>query len=393
MDILTFSTLFPNPEAPHHGVFVERRLQHLVQNSEINSTVFAPVPWFPMKHNAFGSYSAFARVPQHESRSGVDVFHPRYLLVPKIGMSVAPYLMALAMYPKMKRQLNKVRDFEVIDAHYFYPDGVAAVLLGKWLGRPVVITARGTDVNLIPNFNTPRKWILWAARQCSRIITVSDALRHRLVELGVDSEKVVTLRNGVDLDLFRPLPDRASIRRDLRVSGFTLLSVGHLIERKGHHLAIEALRTLPDVYLVIAGSGPMLGELQALARTCGVEDRVTYAGALRPEDLRLHYNAADALVLASSREGMANVLLESIACGLPAVATPYWGNPEVVSNSDAGQLTHDRSPEAIADAVRMLRDSSPSRADTRRHAEQFSWDATTQGQKELFTHICAGVAP
>ena len=383
MNILTFSTLFPNPEVPHHGVFVERRLQHLLRNSKIRSTVFAPVPWFPSQREAFGSYASYARVPQRENRFGVDVYHPRYLLLPRIGMSLAPYLMALSVYRKLRHQLKTVQNFDVIDAHYFYPDGVAAVLLGQWLDRPVMITARGTDVNLIPRFRVPRMWILWAAAKCAGIITVSDALKLRLLDLGVDPSKVTTLRNGVDLELFCPLKGRTTIRSDLGIDGFTLLSVGHLIERKGHHLIIEALCSLPDVSLVIVGSGHMLDELQSLARLAGVDARVRFAGALGQEELLLYYNAADALVLASSREGMANVLLESIACGTPAVATPLWGNPEVISTDAAGQLTRERSAESIADGVLALRNAYPSRADTRRHAEQFDWQATTDGQIRL----------
>lgn len=392
MKILTFSTLFPNSEVPHHGVFVERRLQHLLANSAITSTVFAPVPWFPFEREAFGAYSRYARVPRHETRSGISVYHPRYLLLPKIGMSIAPYLMALSVFGKIKRHLNTEGQFDVIDAHYFYPDGVAAVLLGEWLNKPVVITARGTDVNLIPKYRIPRRWILWAAAKSAAMITVSESLRRRLIEIGADPEKVMTMRNGVDLGVFCPLPNRSGIREDLKLEGFTLLSVGHLIERKGHHLVIEALCEVADVHLVIVGSGPMESELRTLAQKFGVADRVRFVGAVGQDQLRLYYNAADALVLASSREGMANVLLESIACGTPAVATPLWGNPEVVSDNAAGQLTRNRSPGSIAEGIRALRGEYPNRADTRRHAEQFDWQATTDGQIELFGRICRAAA-
>ena len=388
MNILTFTTLFPNAVVPHHGIFVERRLLHLLRHSSVKSTVFAPVPWFPFRNRLFGEYASYAAVPARENRSGMDVYHPRYPLIPKVGMSVAPMLLALSIFTKLKRHRSDVQDFDIIDAHYFYPDGVAAVLLGKWLKKPVVITARGTDINLIPKYALPRMWILWAASRCAKIITVSDALRNRILELGVDADKVRTLRNGVDLGFFRPESDRSVLRKELQIRGFTLLSVGHLIESKGHHLVIRSLHDLANVSLVIIGSGRMRGELESLASETGVADRVRFAGAVSPDELRRYYNAADALVLASSREGMPNALLESIACWTPVVATPYGGSPEVITNHHAGQLTENRSPDAIAEGVDALRKSYPDRADTRRHAEKFSWQATTEGQIELFSRIC-----
>ncbi len=386
---LTFTSLYPSVTVPHHGIFVEQRLRHLLASGEVETTVVAPVPWFPIKHRSMGEYAQFASIPAREERHDTDIRHPRFLRIPKVGMSVAPLLMAIALRRELERR-NDELPFDLIDAHYFYPDGVAAALLGKWLGKPVVITARGTDINLIPNFKLPRRWILWAAERSAGMIAVSDALRDRMVEIGVNADKVTTLRNGVDLGLFCPMPDRSQLRSDLDLNGFTLLSVGHLIERKGHHLVIEALRLLPEVDLLVVGSGHMLNELQELSRAMGVEDRVRFVGAISQDELRAYYNAADALVLASSREGMANVLLESIACGTPAVATPYWGNPEVISNGAAGQLTRDRSSDAIAEGVQALREAYPSRGDTRRHAEQFGWQATTDGQLEIFSRICGG---
>ena len=386
---LTFTSLYPSEIIPHHGIFVEQRLRKLLGTGEVETTVVAPVPWFPIRHRSMGEYALFASIPRQENRHGIAVSHPRFPRIPKIGMTVAPLLMALALRGELKRR-NREVPFDLIDAHYFYPDGVAAVLLGKWLGKPVVITARGTDINLIPEYAMPRKWILWAARQAAAMITVSDALRDRLIELGAESAKVRTLRNGVDLELFRPLPERTRSRGKLGIDGPMLLSVGHLIERKGHHLVIEALVQLPDMSLVIAGRGEMHSELERLAQRYGVAERVRFVGAVSQDDLVEYYNAADALVLASSREGMANVILESIACGTPVVGTPIWGTPEVISERRAGVLAKDRTPQSIVAAVESLMADRPSRADVREFAMRFSWDKTTQGQLEVFHRALGG---
>jgi teichuronic acid biosynthesis glycosyltransferase TuaC len=383
--LLTFSTLYPNALRPSHGIFVETQLRQQLASGRVQARVVAPVPWFPSRNPRFGEYAVHAGVPREELRHGIPVLHPRYLALPKVGMTLAPFLLAQSLKPIVGRLLADYR-FDLIDAHYFYPDGVAAVLLGKHFGKPVVITALGSDVNLIARYLLPRQMMLWAARHAAGLIAVARALKDRLVSLGVSADRVEVLRNGVDLQLFRPI-DRDLWRKRLGFSRITLLSVGNLVPLKGHDLAIRALRLLPEMQLVIVGGGPERGALTALAQDLGVGDRVTFAGTMAQEDLRQYYGAADALVLASSREGWANVLLESMACGTPAVASNVGGTPEVVGSPEAGVLMEGRSAEALARAVRHLRAHYPDRGATRRYAETFSWEATTNGQLAMFGRI------
>ena len=388
MKLLTFSTLFPNVVTPSHGIFVETRLRYLLGSGQVSARVMAPVPWFPSSNPRFGSYAKFAAVPSHEVRHGIDVSHPRYALLPKIGMNVAPALMMRGVKNAVARLIDEGDDFDLIDAHYFYPDGVAAVMLGKYFNKPVVITSRGTDINLIPQFAVARRQILWAARECSAIITVCQALKDEMVSLGVDAARITPLRNGVDLQRFTPR-DRAAARQGLGMQGFTMLSVGVLDQRKGHDLTIRALTLLPGVSLWIAGTGPERERLQALAVELGVADRLRLLGPIAQTELTTYYNAADVMVLASSREGWANVLLESMACGTPVVASNVWGTPEVVAAPEAGVLMPERTPAGVAEALRRLRAAYPSSEATRRYAERFSWDDTTQGQLALFRKVAA----
>lgn len=380
MKILTFSTLFPNAEKPGHGIFVETRLRHLVASGRVQARVVAPVPWFPSSHPRFGQYARQARVPREETRHGLRVAHPRYPVLPKIGMNVAPLLLAQAVKPTIARLIDEGDDFDLIDAHYFYPDGVAAALLAQWFNKPLVITARGSDITLLPQYALPRRMIKWAARRADAVITVCSALRDEVVALGVDAKRVTSLRNGVDLDLFQPTPRTPN-------QEFSLLTVGHLVAVKAQELIIGALPLLPGVRLVVAGDGPNRAMLENLARELKVADRTTFLGAVPQAELRAHYGAADALVLASSREGWANVLLESMACGTPVVASRVYGTPEVVAAPEAGILMAERSPHGVADAVNALRAAYPDRAATRRYAEGFSWDDTTAGQIRVFNDV------
>ena len=387
LQILTFSTLYPNSTHPNHGVFVENRLRHLISAGAVNARVVAPVPWFPSSAPIFGRYGQYANIVPREIRFGVAIEHPKYFILPKFGMTLVPAWLASASFPIL-RQLQRQSDFALIDAHYFFPDGVAAIRLGRRLNKPVVITARGTDVNLIPQFPGPRRMIIEAANAAAGIITVSQALKDALVDLGVAPERITVLRNGVDLVLFHPAA-RDQARAQMGLTGRVLLSVGHLIERKGHNFVIAALPHLPECSLMIAGEGPERSALERLAAELKVSERVRFLGSVPHAELHRVYAAADALVLASSREGWPNVLLESMACGTPVVASNIWGNPEVVSRPEAGVLMNERSAEGVAEGVTRLLTALPDRQATRRYAEQFSWDATSEGQLRLFRDILA----
>lgn len=392
MKILTFTTLFPNAAKPHHGIFTETTLRHQLATREIQAKVVAPVPWFPFTHRIFSQYGTMARAPEVETRIGVEVFHPRYAVVPKMGMRITPFSLAYAAKARIGRLLDEGYDFDVIDAHYFYPDGVAAIMLGRYFSKPVVISALGTDINLIPRYPVSRRMIRWAGAHSAGMIAVCEALRTEMIGLGMDGERITTLRNGVDLELFQPI-DRNAMRKTLDLDGFVLLSVGHLDPRKGHELVISALPALPDVRLLIVGSGPDLKKLQKLSRIVGVADRVSFLDAMPQAQLRNYYAAADALVLASSREGWANVLLEAMACGTPVVASNVWGTPEVVQTPAAGVLMPSRTAEGVAAGVWQLRAHYPDRAATRAYAERFSWAATTYGQISVFRQAAQQAAP
>lgn len=385
ISILTLSTLFPNALQPSHGIFVETRLRRLVADGKVKARVLAPVPWVPPGLTS-AEMEKLRAIPDVEQRNTLDVDHPRYLVIPKVGMNLTPHSLYRAIRKRLRKMLDAGLKIDLIDAHYFYPDGVAATWLGAEFNLPVVITARGTDINLIPEYPRPRRLILEAADNAAAMITVCQALKDRLIELGAPGSKITTLRNGVDLEKFH-VKDRVALRSQLGVSGLVLASVGLLIERKGHHLIIEALKQVPDATLLLAGSGPDRQKLEELAASLGVKDRVRFLGSVDQKTLCDIYNCADISILASSREGWANVLLESMACGTPVLGSAVWGTPEVIAAPEAGLLLKNRDAESIVAGINQLRGAMPDRAATRRYAEKFDWQSTTDGQVAIFRSI------
>ena len=378
--LLTFTNLYPNAAQPAHGLFVERRLLRLVSGKGIEAVVVAPVPRVP------GASSAYRHIPRVEQRDGLEVHHPRFISIAGLGRFIAPFTMLLTSL-RLVRRLRKDDRFNVIDAHYFYPDGVAAAFLARIVGCRLVITARGTDVNVLPEYLFSRVLIRWAARVADRVITVSDALRHRLIALGVAKDKIVTLRNGVDTSVF-VTRDRGAARARTRLSDrLVLLSVGNLIESKGHHLVIEALRELPLAQLVIAGDGPYRRALQSIADRLSVSDRVRFVGVVDQNELIDYYSAADVLVLATLREGMPNVVLEAVSCGLPVVATDCGGIAEVIDRPELGVLMKERSAAAVVSGIRELLARYPSRIATRAAAEHLGWTCTIEKQSALYRAV------
>lgn len=388
MNILTFTSLYPNAVNPQHGIFVETRLRELVGSGEVFARVIAPIQSFPLPFGPFRRYAQFAAAPARETRHGIDIRHPRFLAVPKLGTSLTPVSMARSAR-RMFRRIVEDDAIDLVDAHYFYPDGVAAAMLAAEIGIPCVITGRGTDLNVFPDHPAARRHILRAVDQAAACITVSEALRNRLVGIGAPAEKVTTLRNGVDLVRFAPA-DGETVRRRLGISGRMIVAVGNLAREKGQMLIVEALRKLPDVSLVLVGDGPDAGRIEKFVNENDLADRVHLVGRVAQADLPAYFSAAAVSVLASAREGWPNVLLESMACGTPVVASNVGGVREIVTAPAAGVVVAERTPRVLAAAIWELLSAPPDRMATRAHAENFSWAETTRGQIDLFKKIIAG---
>jgi glycosyltransferase involved in cell wall biosynthesis len=390
MRVLTFTSLFPNAAQPLLGVFVQQRMAHFAERRGNTVIVVAPVAYFP-PWLPFPRWENMRRIPVHEKIRGLEVYHPRYPMLPKISMPLQGYSMFAASLPLVRR-LHKSAAFDCIDAHYVYPDGFAAMLLGKRLGLPVIVSARGTDMNLFPSFRLIRPMIRWTLENAAGTIGVCEALREAMVAMGALESHSATIGNGIDLDRFSPV-DRHDARRKLGipVDSEVVVSVGALIPRKGYQFLIPALDQIsskhPKLRLYIIGEGESRSQLSAIVRTKNLQDRVFLVGSKPNEELRNWYSAANISCLASSREGWANVLLESLACGTPVVATRVWGAPEVLTSPELGVLV-DQGVQPIAEGIEKALWKSWDREVLVRYAASRTWNLVAKEVEDfLSAHV------
>lgn len=375
--LLTFTNLYPSEARPRHGIFVEQRLRRLVETGRVRANVVVPVPHPP--------WSARSALPAATVRHGIAVRYCGFPAVRGLTTLWHPRLMARAARSAVAA-LRSAGEIDAIDAHFLYPDGVAAALLGADFDLPVLMTARGSDVNVALRERVAGRSIRWAAGRAAAIIAVSGALRDVMVAQGIPAERITVLRNGVDLDLFKP-GEHAALRAELGINGLTLLAVGNLVVEKGVDLVLRAFAELPQARLVVIGSGPEAGPLRALAGTLGVGDRIRWMSPMSQAQLARYYSAVDITVLGSMREGMPNVVLESLACGTPVVATAVGGTPEVLTDDVAGRLVHERTPGAFASACRKVLEVPTDRLAVREFARRYGWQAPIAAQISLLERV------
>jgi glycosyltransferase involved in cell wall biosynthesis len=385
--LLTLTTLFPNRERPRHGIFVANRLRRLCDSGRVAATVVAALPWFP------GAYRESAAVAERETVMGIDVVHPRYLNIPGIGMRIQPDSLARSILDELDRRQLSASRFDLVDAHYFYPDGVAAARVAEVLGLPLTISARGSDINLIGDIPFARKRMQDAARRAQALIAVSSALAQRMIALSMPDDRIHVLRNGVDCAMFAPFP-RPDARRRVGLANDArwIAGVGNLVPEKGFDLLIRAAAMLDDARVLIVGEGPERGSLESLAHSIA-PGRVEFRGSMSQQELRYVYAACDALALPSLREGWPNVLLEAIACGTPVAASAVGGIPEILRAGAPGLLVNERTADAWRIALHDLLTASMDAEGVRRYALAFGWDDIVARQIALYERVVAGGHP
>lgn len=387
MRVLSFTSLFPNAARPVLGIFVYQRLAHLAKRNANLVQVVAPIPYSPSWLTG-SRWGRTAQVPVEEKVGNLSTYHPRYVLLPRVSMPLHGWLM-YAGTRRLVARLHKRMHFDCIDAHYIYPDGYAAILLGKELNLPVFVSARGTDINQFPLFATIRPLIKRTLREATGIIAVSQALKDAMVGLGAPAEKVQVIGNGVDLDRFAML-DRADARKKLGLPAErrALISVAALVTHKGQSGLISAFGQIADQYpeldLYLVGEGPMRPDLEKLIHASGLDGRVLLVGSKPNEELKFWYNAAELSCLVSSREGWPNVLLESMACGTPVLATSVGGVSEIVTSSNFGVVV-EQGLSSIKRGMELALKKQWDRKALAEYAQSRTWDTVAAEVADYFT--------
>ena len=354
MKVLVLTTVFPNRKQPALGTFVRERMFRVAK--ECNLKVVAPVPWFPFAGYLKPNYRPI--VPRMEIQQGIEVYHPRFFSIPGVLKCLDGFFFFLSLLSPLKR-IRKDFDFDVIDAHFSYPEGLGAVLLARFFNRPVTITLRGTIVPLSKYF-LRRIQIIYALRKATKVFSVSNSLKEKAVSLGIESSKILPIPNGVDTEKFFSIPkDEARQELGLPLDKKIIISVGGLVKRKGFH---RVLAVLPEVtekykevlYVIVGGptvEGDLGPELKKQVKELNLDDHVRFTGFLPHSEVRKWLNAADIFCLATSNEGWANVFFEAMACGKPVVTTKVGGNKEVVKSADYGIMVDLDDQKQLKNAI------------------------------------------
>jgi glycosyltransferase involved in cell wall biosynthesis len=392
MKILVFTTLYPNNIFPNFGVFVKERMTSFARLEECQVRVVAPVPYFPPVK--IGSRWKYSQVVAREVLEGIEVFHPRYFMTPKVGMALYGLMMFFSVLPAVLR-LKKAFDFDLIDAHYVYPDGLAAVLLGRFFKKPVVVTARGSDIHLFAKFSIIRRLLCYTLHKADHVVAVSGALQQAITRLGIPAKKISVIPNGVDNKKFYRFSKReARARLALPPNETIILSVGRLLPVKGYDLLIVAFKKVLENFreknlrLIIIGEGESRLDLEKMIGVLGLNEHVILQGAVPHRELYLWYNVADLFCLASEREGWPNVVLEAMACGTPVVATNVWGIPEIIVSEELGLLAR-REEREIAEAINTALNRNWQSEIILQYTQDKTWDKVALAVADVFQSVLA----
>lgn len=353
INVLTICNGLPNPLNVHHWVFVAEQIKALSEHCNI--TAIAPVLLARPGRKFREQREQAAQIPYSGKLNRALYYRPRYLDLPRFSHQLNDYSMLFSILLCIARHKVKV---DLIHSHFAYPAGYVGALLGCVLRKPMILTVWGSDINMRtrPDFEVPlwRERIFYALCNVDYIIASSDALKERLVDLGIESG-VSVIYNGISTERFHPR-DRCASRRKLGlpIDTPTVLFIGNLVPIKALDVLLRAVahieREGTRLHLVLVGDGPLHEDLKRLAAELELSN-VEFRGRQPNEEIPWLMSAADVLVLPSLNEGFGMVILESIACATPVVASRVGGVPEIINADGLGILVDPGDPGVLAEAI------------------------------------------
>lgn len=339
--------------------------------------VIAPVPWAP-KFDFVPKYVQANNVKLREVINGIEVFHPRYFITPKVGRSFYAYFFFRSLVNKI-RETYRLFPFDIIYAPWAYPDGVGCFHIAKTMGIPLVIGVLGSDINTYSNYFFRKKMLADALNNCNRVIAVSNALKERVVSIGVKTGNIAVILNGVDINLFRPVDtNEIRMKYGLKLDKKYILYVGNLYLVKGVDYLIKSFKLLSSIQknvdLIIIGDGRQKSNLLKQVHDDQLEGRVKFLGTKRHEEISSWINCCDLFVLPSISEGCPNVLLEAMACGKPIVASNIGGIPEIIDSSKYGILVPPKDYKQLFEALQSALNKTWDSILIRNRVVGFTWE-------------------
>lgn len=392
--IIILSNLFPTPTEPERGIFTYQTVKEIAKIHPV--VVVCPLPWFPRllkKYRIFSKWSTFVDVPAELENGSIKVYYPRYLLLPKISDAMHGMLLYFGIASLLNRLFNEKQN-SVLSAHWLYPDCMSAALYKRIQKNvPLVTTILGCDLNRDIKIPVLAAQIRFTMRTADKIVTVSEALRKVAINEGIDSQKVVTIVNGVDQNLFTPFSQvRCRKELNLPLDRRLIIVVGQLVPVKDHMTFILGMSHLrkqekfKDVRAVFIGEGFLREKLLAAIHREGLDNIITLQGQVRHDYLPTWFSAADLFCLPSIREGMPNVILESLASGCPVVASTVGGISEVITKKN-GRLFQPGDAKELASQLEEALQAQWTPATVRATVFKYTWEMVARKYHDIYSEI------
>ncbi|PKP60273.1 MAG: glycosyltransferase family 4 protein [Candidatus Altiarchaeales archaeon HGW-Altiarchaeales-2] len=319
--------------------------------------VIAPTPHLP---EFFGRFKWIPQSwkkginPIDYSYKNISVYFPNFFMLP---LNFLRKTYAEEAYKSTLKLISEKNiNFDLIHAHFIYYAGYVGAKLKERYKKPLIITGHGTDVYELPfRFKNFEKMAKYALGNADYVTTVSKSNYEKLIELGVDKEKVTVIPNSYDKNIFKPIPEDCKEGLNIPKNKKIILSVGMLEEIKGHEYLIKAMRKVIDkeldVLCFMVGSGQLKSKLQRLINNLNLDDYVKLVGAKPHDEIPIWMNACDLFVLPSLNESFGVVQIEAMACGKPVVATRNGGSEEIVINEKLGYLVEAKNPGEMTEKI------------------------------------------